>query len=589
MRIYPRGTVLYNKDKAYNGINLISAAKDGVLLISMCGDELARYNLNPMPAKMLSNGNIISPTEFRTSDFGVSDGISLVEIDKEGKILWEFSRNKFIKDRGYKEKWMARVHSDFQRQGHALDYCHSYKEFQTNKTLMLTHDSVHVSSISDKDLLDDVILEVDDCGNILWKFSFSEHFDELNFSEEAKNVIYRNPNLRITENPIGNYLDLTSISYLGANKWYDMGDSRFHPDNILFTARAANIIGIIDRKKNKIVYTLGPGLDKYSKFSPIIGSAFATLIPKGLEGEGNLLIYDNGGPCGYGPATIFAPKGLFPFVRGYTRILELNPLTLDINWMVDPRDFGFSIPLRGYKFYSPYGGNLERLPNGNTLITLTTEGMALEVTREKELVWLWASPYRMDTENMLNNSLVYRVYRYPYNYWGIDDYPEREIKDINQSYFKLPGAGEFSTAKPINVEGAELNKDIDPLSQESESLKELRVSKEIYSRNHHRIKTISSYDFYEKTKNLTGIVIFGAIRCTHCGPLIELMTDLLDEEFPKISCYYLDIDANNSIARNLEITSIPLVNFYKNGELVYYFKGENTYDNIADVIDKYLI
>ena len=83
MRIYPRGTVLYNKDKAYNGINLISAAKDGVLLISMCGDELARYNLNPMPAKMLSNGNIISPTEFRTSDFGVSDGISLVEINKE--------------------------------------------------------------------------------------------------------------------------------------------------------------------------------------------------------------------------------------------------------------------------------------------------------------------------------------------------------------------------------------------------------------------------------------------------------------------------------------------------------------------------
>lgn len=120
-------------------------------------------------------------------------------------------------------------------------------------------------------------------------------------------------------------------------------------------------------------------------------------------------------------------------------------------------------------------------------------------------------------------------------------------------------------------------------------MKELRVSKEIYSRNHHRIKTISSYDFYEKTKNLTGIVIFGAIRCTHCGPLIELMTDLLDEEFPKISCYYLDIDANNSIARNLEITSIPLVNFYKNGKLVYSFKGENTYDNIADVIDEYLI
>ncbi|NYK22906.1 thioredoxin, partial [Salmonella enterica subsp. enterica serovar Typhimurium] len=74
--------------------------------------------------------------------------------------------------------------------------------------------------ISDKALLDDVILEVDEDGNIIWKFSFSEHFDQLGFSEEAKNVIYRNPNLRITERPLGNYLDITSISTIGENKWY---------------------------------------------------------------------------------------------------------------------------------------------------------------------------------------------------------------------------------------------------------------------------------------------------------------------------------------------------------------------------------
>lgn len=589
MRIYPRGTVYYNKEKAFNGINLISTAKDGALLTSMCGDELARYELNPMPAKMFSNGNIISATEFRTSDFGVSDGISLVEIEKNGDVCWNFSRNKFIKDRGYKEKWMARCHSDFQRKGHSLDYCHSDEKLHTSKTLMLTHENVFVKAISDKELLDDVILEVDDGGNILWKFSFSEHFDDLNFSEEAKNVIYRNPNLRITESPIGNYLDVTSISYLGDNKWFDMGDSRFHPDNILFTARAANITGIIDRKKNKIVYTLGPDLDRFKKFPPIIGSAFASLIPKGLDGEGNLLIFDNGGSCGYGAATIFAPQGLFPFVRGYSRILEINPITLNINWKVDPRDFGYSIPLNGYKFYSPYGGNLERLPNGNTLVTLTTEGMVIEITRDKEIVWQWVSPYRRDTENMLNNNLIYRVYRYPYSYWGIESYPEREIEKVDQSYFQLEGAGKFLEATPIKVKGAELNKDIDPLSQESESIKELRQSKEIYRRNLSRIKTISSYDFYEKTDNLTGLVIFGAIRCTHCGPLLELVTDLLEDEFQGVNCYYLDIDTNSDIAKDLNVGSIPLVNFYKSGEVVYSFTGENTYDNIADAIDKYVI
>lgn len=589
MRVFPRSTVLYNKEKTYNGINLISTAKDGVLLTSMCGDELARYVLNPMPAKMLSNGNIISITEFRTSDFGVSDGIRLAEINKEGKIKWEFSRNKFIKDRGYKEKWMARAHSDFQRKGHLLDYTLSNEKNMTEKTLMLTHDNVYVKSISDKELLDEVILEVDKGGNILWKFSFSEHFDELNFSEEAKNVIYRNPNLRITENPIGNYLDVTSISYLGENKWYDMGDSRFHPDNILFTARAANIIGIIDRKKNKIVYEIGPSLESYSKFSPIIGSSFASLIPKGLEGEGNLMIFDNGGSCGYSAATIFAPQGLFPYVRAYSRVLEINPITFNINWQLGPRDFGYSVPLNGYKFYSPYGGNVERLPNGNTLVTLTTEGIVLEVTRDKELVWQWVSPYRRDTKNMLNNNLIYRVYRYPYSYIGLDGYDEKEIEKIDPRYFNLKGAGKFLGAEPIKVAGAELNMDIDPLSQKSESLKELKESKEIFRRSQGLIKTISSEDFEEKTGKGNSIVVFGAIRCTHCAPLLELVSDMLEDEFPNVTCYYLDVDTNVEVKEKLKIQSIPLTNFYRDGKLVHSFTGENSYDDIADLIEEYLL
>ena len=35
MRVYPRGTVVYKRDKAYNGINLISTAKDGDLITKM--------------------------------------------------------------------------------------------------------------------------------------------------------------------------------------------------------------------------------------------------------------------------------------------------------------------------------------------------------------------------------------------------------------------------------------------------------------------------------------------------------------------------------------------------------------------------
>lgn len=591
MRVYPRGTVVYNKEKAYNGINLISTAKDGALITKMDGTELKRYSVNPMPAKMLPNKNIMSVSSFRSSDFGVSDGIKLLEFDKDGKVVFDFDKFKFTEDRGYRSKWMAMAHSDFQREGNSLGYYYpDEKIIKGGNTLILVHDALVDNRISDKTLLDDVILEVDKSGNIVWKFSFSEHFDQLGFSEEAKNVLYRNPNLRITERPLGNYLDVTSISTIGENKWYDQGDPRFHPDNILFTARAANVIGIIDKKRSRICYKLGPNFSDFKKIDPVVGSAFASIIPKGLEGEGNLLIFDNGGRCGYGSPTLTSPSGLLPFVRNYSRILEINPVTLSVNWSVDPRDFGFSIPINGYKFYSPYGGNLQRLPNGNTLITLATEGMVIEITRSKEIVWQWTCPYRTTTENVLKNNMIYRVYRYPYDYLGVDE-SENEIEEIEDaSYFKLKGAGSFKSVDVTKVNGSELNNDIDPLSQESESVVDLEENKRVIKRNESVIKYVTQNYFDDTIKSQeAAIIIFGADRCSHCEPLMEVMQVLLEEEFKEVSCYYMDLDKNKDFAEKHEIFQLPRVSFYKNGERVYEFKGEKSYDEIAELIEKYIL
>ena len=48
------------------------------------------------------------------------------------------------------------------------------------------------------------------------------------------------------------------MSTLGPNKWYDQGDERFHPDNIIWDAREANIMAITDKKTGKIVWQIGP-------------------------------------------------------------------------------------------------------------------------------------------------------------------------------------------------------------------------------------------------------------------------------------------------------------------------------------------
>jgi hypothetical protein len=33
------------------------------------------------------------------------------------------------------------------------------------------------------------------------------------------------------------------VSYLGPNKWFDQGDQRFHPDNLILDSREAGLLG----------------------------------------------------------------------------------------------------------------------------------------------------------------------------------------------------------------------------------------------------------------------------------------------------------------------------------------------------------
>ena len=102
------------------------------------------------------------------------------------------------------------------------------------------------------------------------------------------------------------------------------------------------------------------------------------------------------------------------------------------------------------------------------------------------------------------------------------------------------------------------------------------------------IKSINSKNFEKRLReNDNSIVIFGAARCTHCQALREILTELAEEEFTNITCFYMDIDENRSFAGKRDISSVPLTVFYKNKEEVYRFLGEGSYDEIADAIEEY--
>ena len=69
------------------------------------------------------------------------------------------------------------------------------------------------------------------------------------------------------------------------------------------------------------------------------------------------------------------------FARATSRVLEINPVTLELVWSyTNPRFFSTNI------------SGAQRLPNGNTLITAGAGGRMFEVTKEGAIVWEYMYP-----------------------------------------------------------------------------------------------------------------------------------------------------------------------------------------------------
>lgn len=453
--IYPTGATVYKPQKAWNGYTIYQAADLGALLIDMNGREVHLWQgLRGFPNKLLPGGYVLGSTAERDPKYGFQDEADLVQVDWEGNIVWRFNRHEWIEDPGHEPQWMARAHHDYQRAGNPVGYYVPGLEPKTQEgnTLILVHKNVRNPKISDKLLLDDSIIEIDWEGNIVWEWNCHEHFDELGFDDAAKKVLREEPNTRFFGNEAGDWMHINSVSALGPNRHYDAGDERFHPDNIIWDARESNIIAIIDKQSGKIVWKLGPDYSapEVKHLEWIIGQHHAHVIPRGLPGEGNLLVFDNGGWGGYGLPNPSSPTGQKNAVRDHSRVLEIDPVSLEIVWQYTPTEAGFQAPLDSYRFYSPYISSAQRLPNGNTLITEGADGRIFEVTREHELVWEYISPYK----NKRNSNMVYRAYRVPYDWVPQLARPEeRAIEPLDVASFRVPGAAGTGTDSVVAVEG----------------------------------------------------------------------------------------------------------------------------------------
>jgi Arylsulfotransferase (ASST) len=129
----------------------------------------------------------------------------------------------------------------------------------------------------------------------------------------------------------------------------------FRSGNVLVSVLKLDALAILDPDRERVVWAR-TGLWRRQHQPTFLAN-------------GNLLLFDNLGA---------APDR--------SRILELDPLSGEIAWR-----YGGT---REVDFFSKTLGSCQRLPNGNTLITESENGRAVEVTPAGRVVWEFHNPHR---------------------------------------------------------------------------------------------------------------------------------------------------------------------------------------------------
>jgi len=405
--VYPTGTTIYKPDEAWNGFTVLSLlATEAVVVIDMNGNVVKRWEgFNDSaggPARILPGGNLIAAVGARPPH---QESLALEARDFAGNVIWRLDHNEQIETADGETIWSLRQHHDWQRPDYPAGYYSpSFTPSATGgRTLVLTHTNHRLPEIADALLEDDRLIELAPDGEVLWEWIAGEHIDELELGADARAAIQAAPGFSRARGSL-DWLHVNSATYVGPNRWYDAGDARFAPDNVIISSRQASLIAIVARD-GSIVWQIGPDFsasEELSAIGQIIGQHHAHLIPEGLPGAGNLMVFDNGGSSGYGSPTSIAPSGQGIYARATSRIVEIDPTTLERVW-------AYQSP----GFFSTNISSAQRLPNGNTLITEGAPGRMFEVTREGEIVWEYMSGFFAGPRR--SNS-VYRAYRVPYDW-----------------------------------------------------------------------------------------------------------------------------------------------------------------------------
>jgi hypothetical protein len=347
--VYPTGTTIFYPDKASPNQVLLypNDPVPGVVIVDRMGNVIHKWDVSSGRVRLTPQGNLFAAV--------LNEKKKIINIyreyDWDGKVVWEY------------ELPFGVFKNDFQ--------------WLDNGNLLL---SVQIplppealAKIKDVAVLPwwgmrkrsakqngDAIIEVNREKKIVWEWYWHEHADVNRFSPET---------------PVDDWTHQNTVNILPENKWYDAGDNRFKPGNIIVNPRNFDEIFIIDKETKNIVWSWTTNYN-----GGLAHPHEPSMIAKGLPGEGNIILLDN---------------GLFPKFRhhsGQSIIWEVNPSTKEVVWKYETT--GYS----NQRFFTKTKGSVKRLPNGNTYISECVTGRAFEVRTDKnhpdggEIVWEYIAP-----------------------------------------------------------------------------------------------------------------------------------------------------------------------------------------------------
>lgn len=221
----------------------------------------------------------------------------------------------------------------------------------------------------EKPTLEDFLVILDAEGRKLEEISILEALERSNYGNLLK---VRSAAGGILHNE-GDILHTNTVTVLdGRNesrlRWFKKG-------NLLLALRSLDLVAVLDPKKREFVWGL-------------TGMWIRPHEPVLLE-NGRLLIFDNEG-----------------WARGgakLSRALELDPLTQEVKW-------SYTGPPN---FHSAICGLVQRLANGNTLITVSTEGRVIEVTPAGRVAWEFLNPHSTVVDGQERVATIFEMVRLP--------------------------------------------------------------------------------------------------------------------------------------------------------------------------------